>query len=73
MGGFDHDALCVLLNIPDDVQPMCIIEFRYPAGHRPLLMWYTEEAVHWQSYDCGKPRILRALQMLQDDIAKGVI
>lgn len=71
IGGFDEDALRVLLDIPDDVQPMCIVEIGYPAAVRPPLTWYTEEAVHWQRYDREKPRTLRTLQMLQDDIAAG--
>ncbi|MBE5960478.1 MAG: nitroreductase family protein [Lachnospiraceae bacterium] len=69
VGGFDEDLLCKILDIPDDVQPLCIIEFGYPAYHRKSRTWYTEEAVHWQKFDQSKKRTMRTLQMLQDDIA----
>lgn len=73
VGGYDEDALRKLLDIPDDVQPMCVVEFGYPAYERAPLTWYTDEAVHWQRYDREKPRVYRTLQMLQDDIAAGII
>ncbi|NLC85190.1 MAG: nitroreductase family protein [Clostridiaceae bacterium] len=73
IGGFDSQALRSALDIPDDVAPMCIIEFGYPADEREPLTWYTEEAVHWQKYDSQKPRIMRTMQMLQDDIDSGII
>lgn len=73
IGGFDEDALCDLLNIPEDVEPMCIIEIGYPAYKMPPLSWYTEEAVHWQGYDSEKPRTYRTLEMLQEDAKAGKI
>ncbi|HPJ01510.1 MAG TPA: nitroreductase family protein [Candidatus Limiplasma sp.] len=71
IGGFDSEALCNALHIPDGVQPMCIVEIGYPAYEREPLTWYTEEAVHWQKFDSAKPRTMRTMQMLQDDIASG--
>ena len=71
IGGFDEDALRRLLELPDGVEPMCIIEIGYPAYERPPLTWYTDEAVYDQRYDRTKPRVLRTLQMLDDDIASG--
>lgn len=73
IGGFDADALSKVLDIPDDVTPMCIIAFGYPAYSREPLTWYTAEAVHWQKYDSTKPRQMRTMQMLQDDIAAGLL
>lgn len=71
IGGFDEDELRLLLDIPDDVQPLCIVEIGYPAYEREPLTWYTDEAVHWQKYDREKPRTFRTMQMLQDDIVSG--
>lgn len=73
IGGFDDEELCKLLDIPSDVEPMCIIELGYPAAEKAPLTWYTQEAVHWQKYDSGKPRTYRTLQMLQDDIEAGIL
>ncbi len=73
IGGFDSQALRSALDIPDDVHPMCIIEFGYPAYEREPLTWYTEDAVHWQKYDHQKARSMRTMQMLQEDIDSGKI
>ena len=73
VGGFEEPALRIAMDIPDDVQPMCIVELGYASYDRPPLSWYTDEAVHWQKYDREKPRTLRTLQMLEDDKAAGII
>ena len=73
IGGFDEASLREVLDIPDDVQPLCIIELGYPAYSREPLTWYTEEAVHWQKFDKSKKRVMRTLQMLQDDIDSGIL
>ena len=73
IGGADGKAISAELAIPDDVHPMCIIEFGYPAYERVPLTWYTDEAVHWQKYDSSKPRTMRTMEMLQDDINAGII
>lgn len=73
IGGFDENAIRSLLCIPDDVEPMCILEIGYPAIEPKPLSWYTEEAVHWQAYDREKPRAYRTLQMLRKDAASGKI
>lgn len=73
IGGFEEDALRAALRIPEGVEPMCIIEIGYSAYERPPLTWYTPEAVHWQVYDSQKPRTLRTMQMLRDDIASGLL
>ncbi len=73
IGGFDAPALAAALSIPDGVSPMCVIELGYPAYAREPLTWYTEEAVHWQTYDSAKPRQMRTMRMLQDDIASGLL
>lgn len=71
IGGFEEDELRSALNIPSDVEPMCIIEMGYPAYAPVPLTWYTQDAIHWQSYDAEKPRVLRTLEMLNEDIAAG--
>ncbi len=73
IGGFEENALRATLNIPEGVEPMCIIEIGYPAYERPPLTWYTPAALHWQVYDNKKPRTLRTMQMLRDDIASGLL
>lgn len=73
VGSFDEDALRGLLNIPADTTPVCIVELGYPACARPPLSWYTDEAVHDQSFDPEKPRRFRTLEALQEDIRKGII
>ena len=73
VGGFDEDALREALAIPGDVTPVCVLELGYPACAREPRTWHTEEAVHWQRFDADKPRAPRTLQMLQDDIAAGIL
>ena len=73
VGGFEENELRGALDIPDDVQPLCILEIGYPAYTRAPLSWYTEEAVHWQKYDREKERTMRTLEMLQNDISAGII
>lgn len=73
IGGFDSESLRATLDIPDDVHPMCIVEFGYPTYEREPRTWYTEEAVHWQKYDSKKPRTMRTMQMLQEDIEAGIL
>lgn len=73
IGGFDDDALRHALCIPGDISPVCIIEIGYTDCEPAPLTWYTQDAVHWQRYDSEKPRVMRTLQMLQDDIKSGII
>ncbi len=73
VGGFDEDRISELLEIPNDVYPMCLIEIGYPSYEMKPLTWYTEEAVHWQKYDKEKKREFRTLHMLQEDADAGII
>lgn len=73
IGGFDDEALCPLLDIPEDVLPLCIIELGYAAWERAPRSWYTDEAVHWQKYDASKPRRFRTLEDLGEDAKNGII
>ncbi len=68
IGGFDGDALQDVLGIPDDVQPMCILELGYPAYKLAPKTWHTAEAVHYNGYDRNKPRKLRTLDDLMRDV-----
>jgi len=71
IGGFDAEALSSLLNIPADVHAASILYFGYPLRPKEPRTYYTEEAVHWQTYDPNKPRAMRTMQMLEDDIREG--
>ncbi|NLG25687.1 MAG: nitroreductase family protein [Clostridiales bacterium] len=71
IGGFDRDALRAALDIPEGVAPMAIAYFGYPAEVKRPRTWYTDEAVYWQKFDPSRPRALRTVEMLQDDIREG--
>ena len=73
IGGFDEDGLRERFAIPEEVQPVCILEIGYPAWERKPISWYTEEAVHWQTYDATRERKLRTLEDLQKDIEAGLV
>ncbi len=73
VGGFDEQALKQLLNIPEDVFPVCIVEIGYPAVTRAPKSWYTADAVYEQTFDPNRPRKLRTLDDLKEDIKKGII
>lgn len=51
IGGFDDDALCSILDIPDDVYPMGIVYFGYHNEANPARTQYRKGAVHWEKYD----------------------
>ena len=73
IGGFDEERLSEMFDIPDEVQPVCILEIGYPAWERKPISWYTEDAVHWQTYDAGRERKMRTLDDLQKDIKNGLL
>lgn len=73
VGSFDADDIRDIFDIPNDIRPVCIIEFGYPNYERKPLTWYTEEAVYWQKFDRNRKRTLRSLEMLQDDKKNGVL
>ena len=73
IGGFDEERLSETFTIPEDVQPVCILEIGYPNWERKPISWYTEEAVHWQTYDLGRERKMRTMEDLQKDIENGLI
>ena len=73
IGGFDENRLCETFAIPEEVQPVCILEIGYPAWERKPISWYTEEAVHWQKYDTARERKMRTLEDLQKDIEAGLV
>lgn len=73
IGGFDGVELSKTLDIPEDVAPLCIIEIGYSQSIKAPLTWYDSSYVHYQKFDRKKKRTIRTLQMLQDDIKKGII
>lgn len=73
VGGFDEERLSQSLSIPKDVRPVCIIEIGYPAIERKPHSWYTEDAIHWQSYDSNRERKMRTLKDLSNDAKNGII
>jgi nitroreductase len=59
IGGFDRGAIAGLLGIPDNVRPIGIAYFGYPAEHKEPATKYLEEAVHWQRYQTDRKRAPR--------------
>lgn len=51
IGGFDPPSIRRLLDIPEDVEPIGVVYFGYPAEHPEPRTQYLEEAVYWQKYD----------------------
>ena len=70
IGGFDHAAITELLEIPDGVHPLVIIEIGYAQTEKTPCTWYTEEAVSWQKYDREKKRALRTVEMVRQQMAE---
>ena len=73
IGGFDEERLSETFTIPEEVHPVCILEIGYPNWERKPISWYTEEAVHWQTYDLGRERKMRTMEDLQKDIENGLL
>ena len=73
IGGFNEDRLRETFAIPEDVDPVCILEIGYPACERKPVSWYTEDAVHWQTYDADRERKMRTMEDLQNDIKSGLL
>lgn len=73
VGGYEEDELKELLEIPEDVYPMCILEIGYPDYTLPELSWYSEDAVFYQKYDKTRKREFRTIEMLREDAKKGII
>ena len=73
IGGFDEERLSETFAIPEDVHPVCILEIGYPAWERKPISWYTEDAVHWQTYGAGRERKMRTMEDLQKDIESGLL
>ena len=42
------------LDIPENVIPLGLLEFGYPAEEKPARTQYDEKRVHWQKYPNGK-------------------
>jgi len=45
-----------VLNIPDHVFPLGMIEIGYPAEEKPARTQYNERRIHWQEYEPKKRR-----------------
>lgn len=73
IGGFDEARLSETFSIPEEVRPVCILEIGYPACKRKPISWYTEDAVHWQTYDTDRERKMRTLEDLYKDIESGLL
>lgn len=73
IGGFEEEELKELLEIPEDVLPLCILEIGYAAYSREPKSWYTDEAVFYQKYDANKKRVFRTIEMLEEDARRGII
>jgi len=73
IGGFDEARLTEAFSIPENVHPVCILEIGYPAWERKPISWYTEDAVHWQTYDVGRERRMRTMDDLHKDMESGLL
>ncbi len=73
IASYDEEQFREILAIPPDVQPLVFIEFGYPARVPVAHSWYTDEAIHWNRYDSSKTRTFRTIEMIQDDIAAGLM
>lgn len=51
VGGFEEEAVRAALDIPQEVKPMGMLYFGYPAEQPEPRTQYLKEAVHWQKYD----------------------
>ena len=45
-----------VLNIPEQVIPLCVVYVGYPAEGKPPRTQYDEHRVHWQKYEVRKKR-----------------
>jgi nitroreductase len=54
IGGFNPVSLRKLLDIPDNVVPVGVVYFGYPAEQHEPRTQYREEAIYWQKYDTGR-------------------
>ncbi len=43
-----------ILNLPGEVEPLCIVYLGYPAEHKRPRTQYIEKRVHWQQYQPRK-------------------
>lgn len=48
--------VCQVLNLPDEVTPLCLILVGYPAEDKPPRTQYDEYRVHWEEYEPRKKR-----------------
>lgn len=45
-----------ILNLPEGVQPLCVVLLGYPDEHKRPRSQYNEKRVHWQQYQPRKRR-----------------
>ena len=49
--GFNPAAIREILAIPENVIPLAVVYFGYPAEKKEPRTQYIEEAIYWQKYD----------------------
>jgi nitroreductase len=59
IGGFNPDDVKKLLSIPENVHPVGIVYFGYPAKNPEPRTQYTEQAVFWGKYDPDREQLKR--------------
>jgi len=59
IGGFNKDAVRSILSIPDDVHPVSVVYFGYPAEKPEPRKHYCKDAVHWEKYDTDRVQVKR--------------
>lgn len=70
IGGFDSAAATELLDIPEGIRPVVIIEIGYALNEKTPCTWYTDAAVSWQKYDREKNRSMRTVAMVRQQMAE---
>ncbi|MGA9399105.1 MAG: nitroreductase family protein [Anaerolineaceae bacterium] len=66
------EAVRKILDIPNDVLPLCLLHIGYPAEDKPPHTKYKEDRIHWQQYKSDKSYILKPFYKLVDKVIKMV-
>ena len=51
IGGFEKDKIKEFLEIPEEIEPVCLIYLGYPKEEKNPRTKYLDEAVHWEKFD----------------------
>ena len=54
IGAFKNEDIRGLLGIPDNIHPVGMVYFGYPAYNPEPRTQYVEQAIHWEKYDADR-------------------